>query len=229
LEPYKLERLEIMHRILSKVNRGVNSDNFVLKGGTGLLLCHGLDRFSEDIDLDASRKVNIEKEILMACNEMDKYASISVAKDTGTVLRYKVDYESIRSEKYPLKVEISLRNKPMLLSKLNVIEIIKGIRVYSLKDLLNMKQVAFLQRDKVRDFYDIYWCLKNRPDLFDDNVARQVLESLHYKGVDTIVEVLKEEASDDHILTKLDADSVMIEFMTLLEKCITPTTDKMDL
>ncbi len=92
--------------------------------------------------------------------------------------------------------------------------------MYSLRDLLNMKQVAFIQRDKVRDFYDIYWCLKKYPELFDVNFSSQILEALHFKGVDTIVEILKDEASEDHILSKLDAESIMLEFMTLLESRI---------
>ncbi|WP_164821354.1 nucleotidyl transferase AbiEii/AbiGii toxin family protein [Paenibacillus koleovorans] len=66
-----------MRRILSKINQSINSDNFVLKGGTGLLFCHGLDRFSEDIDLDAIRRVGLEKEISAACNEMGKYSVVS--------------------------------------------------------------------------------------------------------------------------------------------------------
>ena len=36
------------------------TDQFVLKGGTALSLCYGLDRFSEDIDLDG-RKQDIKE------------------------------------------------------------------------------------------------------------------------------------------------------------------------
>jgi hypothetical protein len=84
-----------------------------------------------------------------------------------------------------------------------------------------MKQVAFIQRDKVRDYYDIYWCVKTYPELVDQNTARQILESLNYKGIDTVVDLMKEEASEDHILGKLDADAVMIEFIELMEKRVT--------
>ena len=43
------------------------TDQFVLKGGTALSLCYGLDRFSEDIDLDG-RKQDI-KEIVKRLRE----------------------------------------------------------------------------------------------------------------------------------------------------------------
>lgn len=41
---------------IRRVLRGINSSQgnpFVLKGGTALMECYGLDRFSEDIDLDS--------------------------------------------------------------------------------------------------------------------------------------------------------------------------------
>ena len=38
-----------------------SSDQFVLKGGTSLMMCYGLNRFSEDIDLDANHKFQFFK------------------------------------------------------------------------------------------------------------------------------------------------------------------------
>ncbi len=42
----------------------INSKNYptYLKGGTALLLCYGLDRFSEDIDLDSEKSFNLPRE-----------------------------------------------------------------------------------------------------------------------------------------------------------------------
>lgn len=209
-----------MAQILYKINRSVSSDNYVLKGGTGLLLCHGLNRFSEDIDLDGIRKVKLDGLIQEACNDLDKYCLLKVTKDTDTVLRYMVDYGSVRNQKYPLKVEISFREKPLLLKKFRKIETINGMKVYSLKDLVVMKQMAFINRDKIRDFYDLYWFLKNRPDVFTDNAAKQILEALYYKGVEEITELLKDEANEDHILHHVDPEMIMIDFMQCLEKVI---------
>ncbi len=47
-----------MKRILQEINR--RELPTYLKGGTALLLCHGLDRFSEDIDLNSEKKFNLE-------------------------------------------------------------------------------------------------------------------------------------------------------------------------
>ena len=43
-------------------------DAFILKGGTALLKCYGLDRFSEDIDLDGTKK-NIKEFVDKFCKK----------------------------------------------------------------------------------------------------------------------------------------------------------------
>ncbi|WP_350354084.1 nucleotidyl transferase AbiEii/AbiGii toxin family protein [Thermoanaerobacterium sp. RBIITD] len=42
--------------------------DFILKGGTALLTCYGLDRFLEDIDLDGKNK-SIEKFVANFCEK----------------------------------------------------------------------------------------------------------------------------------------------------------------
>ena len=37
------------------------TDQFILKGGTALMLCYGLNRFSEDIDLDGFKQIPREE------------------------------------------------------------------------------------------------------------------------------------------------------------------------
>ena len=47
-----------MKTILEKINQ--KDLPLYLKGGTSLLLCYDLDRFSEDIDLNSNTKLNLE-------------------------------------------------------------------------------------------------------------------------------------------------------------------------
>ena len=49
MKNWKEDRLKIIKEILPALG-----DNFYLKGGTALLFYYGLDRFSEDIDLDST-------------------------------------------------------------------------------------------------------------------------------------------------------------------------------
>ena len=44
----RMRHIEIMRNFLTELNK--ETDTFILKGGTSLLLAYGLDRFSEDLD-----------------------------------------------------------------------------------------------------------------------------------------------------------------------------------
>ncbi len=49
----------------------------VLKGGTALLLCYGLDRFSEDLDFDAPKKFKIAGRVEKILSQKAKGHSIT--------------------------------------------------------------------------------------------------------------------------------------------------------
>ena len=65
------------------------SDNYILKGGTALMKCYGLDRFSEDIDLDGKAK-GILNIVSNYCKQ-NGY-SVNVNKDTDTTQRAMLHY-----------------------------------------------------------------------------------------------------------------------------------------
>ena len=82
---------------IKRVLYGINSSQgnpFVLKGGTALMECYGLDRFSEDIDLDSLRS-NVPSSrffgIIDSICSNEGY-TWRKAKDTSTVRRAFVDY-----------------------------------------------------------------------------------------------------------------------------------------
>lgn len=66
------------------------SNQYILKGDTSLMLCYGLTRFSEDIDLDALCSKDIERIVNDFCR-LNNY-TFRVAKDTNTVKRYMIHY-----------------------------------------------------------------------------------------------------------------------------------------
>ena len=78
----------IINEFLEFLNK--RTDNFILKGGTSLLTCYKLDRFSEDIDLDAKSKQNILKIVDDFC-KLKGYTH-TVPKDTDTTKRFMVQY-----------------------------------------------------------------------------------------------------------------------------------------
>ena len=130
------------------------SDDFVLKGGTALLTCYNLDRFSEDIDLDSKNKRNITKIVDDFCN-INGY-SYTIPKDTDTTKRFMINYNNDDTKK--LKVEVSYRRtniKETEYTKIN------NILVYNINELCLMKAMAYSGRDNIRDLYDICFICNN--------------------------------------------------------------------
>lgn len=52
----RMRHIEIMRNFLTELNK--ETDTFILKGGTSLLLAYGLDRFSEALDKRTSSWAN---------------------------------------------------------------------------------------------------------------------------------------------------------------------------
>ena len=180
MKEWQKDRIDIIKKILPKLG-----ENYVLKGGTALLLYYGLDRFSEDVDLDSvSGNMNILNKLKTI--GQNKW-NMSIKKDTGTVFRVMVDYGATNNYgDYPLKIEISSRNKKFLQSKIYDYKNIAGVNVYSLDEILKMKIRTFNDRDKIRDFYDLSYFLKKQPEKFTKDMLIDFKERMDYKNLDTL-------------------------------------------
>lgn len=210
LKNWQIERLEIFKKILNKIG-----DNFVLKGGTALLLYYELDRFSEDIDLDAfSDNMNIYNKI------KENNWEINVKKNTDTVYRIMLDYGAKNDNgSYPLKIEISSRNKNLLNSKSLKYSNINGVNVYNLDEILKMKLVAFGNRDKIRDFYDLSFFLEKEPNCFSNEMLKDLKAKMEYKNLDELAFLLNKEFEKNH-LKKIDGEKLVLETYNKVEEMI---------
>ena len=74
-------------RVMQAIARNVINTPMVLKGGTALLLCYGLDRFSEDLDFDCEKRINLETRIKVAVTNLAFVQDIKVAKAGDNVTR----------------------------------------------------------------------------------------------------------------------------------------------
>jgi predicted nucleotidyltransferase component of viral defense system len=140
IELHKKIILEFLHYLNKETNR------FILKGGTALYLCYGLDRFSEDIDLD-SEKGNISNLVKNFC-KFKRFSQPNEKKNTTHGQRFMIDYGV---EDQLLKIETSHRDKidKKAITKIN------NILVFKLDELIIKKCNAFFERDKIRDLYDV--------------------------------------------------------------------------
>lgn len=175
------EHINIIKNLIAFLFDSPVGSDLVLKGGTALLLYHGLDRFSEDIDLDAS-KVNIENLLRIYCNN-NKY-KIRITKSTNTVKRYMIDYNDEAS----LKVEVSYRNT----TDRRYVDTFGKVRVYSLEKLFLNKINAFMSpnRNKIRDLYDIAYIYYQTDVNITPELEDKLYDMFAYDNMDHVERVI---------------------------------------
>ena len=197
---WRKSHYKIMKEFLEEINS--KTSDFVLKGGTALLMCYNLDRFSEDIDLDSTNK-NIKKYIDNFCKKNN--FQYNIAKDTDTVKRFKIHYGD---DNRFLKIEVSYRRK-----ELNNITTINGIKVYDINQLAIMKAAAYTGRDKIRDFYDICFICKNYFEELHQDVKNVIANAIEYKGIEQYDYIVKEQQDD-----LIDEKKLLTDFLIVCDK-----------
>lgn len=187
----KLTSEEKLHlALMEKVLKHTADLPFIFKGGSALLFCYGLNRFSEDLDFDCAKRINPKSCIVEAIKDLNSNASlikntqrvnlitIDVPKDTETTSRYMIRYAFTMKNKELfkdfLKVEISHRNE--LISTKNFENFVnkdKAFNVYKLEYLLENKLICIgaypeisAGRSKIRDLYDVAFISEHYPDIF---------------------------------------------------------------
>ena len=180
------------------------SDNFILKGGTALYLCYGLDRFSEDIDLDGREK-GLETLVAGFC-EACGY-SFRVAKKTETVERCFVHYGN---EGKPLKIEASFRRKTIDPAET---QIVNGILVYNIEPLCIMKINAYTNRDKIRDLYDVTFICKRFFDLLSPQTIALLRSAVEYKGIEQFDFLIKDQQDE-----LIDSGKLAEDFLDMYDR-----------
>lgn len=182
---WRQKHVEVIKDFLTDLNK--NSKDFVLKGGTALMVCYGTGRFTEDIDLDGKSK-NIENIIKSYCDK--KGFTYRVAKDTNTTKRYMINYGI---ENKPLKIEVSYRRK-------NIDELEyedkDNVTVYNINRMCMLKAAAYSQRDKIRDLYDLAYIVNNFYDELSESTLQTVQDALEYKGIEQFDYLVKNSDDD---------------------------------
>ncbi|THA00098.1 nucleotidyl transferase AbiEii/AbiGii toxin family protein [Rodentibacter pneumotropicus] len=190
----------------------------VLKGGTALYLGYGLNRFSEDLDFDSDKKLNLVNKIKSSAPHGIVIDEVNVKKDTDTVSRYMVNYH-VRDtgHKDSLKIEISYRNPPPT----EQISVQNGIRVASIERITDNKLNASFDgentRTKGRDLFDLHFIAKN----YGDMLSLPILERLRTfsQDPDKLVSAYSEDIKADPLLNKImDVDTISLELNEIAEK-----------
>ena len=141
------------------------SNVLAFKGGTSLMLFHGLKRFSTDLDfnlLDKSKEEYVYHELrklLLKFGTIDDEA----LKHFGAVLV--LDYG--KGDRM-LKIEVSNREYPNHYEIRSLLG--TNIRVMTLPDMFAHKLCALGERVTPRDIYDVWFFLQNRTEINEEIV-----------------------------------------------------------
>ena len=166
-------------------------------GGTCLHMVYGLNRLSEDIDLDNSRGIDLDglqNDLLTFYRANIGYAEVTANTQTGewgvrrTTLKFPILFAlgltSHASESLHLKVEVSQHEQISIVRRTPVL--IHGRSFvaahFSLETMMAGKMLACLERNfqkgrgarvKGRDFYDLLWFMQQKVQPLEEKLARE--------------------------------------------------------
>jgi predicted nucleotidyltransferase component of viral defense system len=200
LNPERSLHVDIMRAIC----RDLIDLPMVLKGGTALLLCYGLTRFSEDLDFDSPRKFNIANRIDRMLSQKASKHELKIVKDTDTVQRIKSHYHGVSGDRL-LKIETSFRISP----DESMVTVIDGIRTYKIEAIIEQKIAALENRTTARDLYDVAFLAKNYLSAFSPPPTAK-LKSL-IQDLDAIEQRFEDAFEEDEILAAEDLSALVLQ------------------
>ena len=152
------ERFEL--EVLDRLNSGKFLTQIIFGGGTMLRLCHGLDRFSVDLDFWVIKALEPEFFENMKAYLAKHYDIRDSAEKFYTIL-----FE-LRSPDYPRSLKLEIRREVKKIHMEQVIAYSKYantqvfLKAVSLNDMMESKLEAFLDRQEIRDVFDMEFLFK---------------------------------------------------------------------
>lgn len=172
------ERFEL--EVLDRLNSGKFLTHIVFCGGTMLRLCHNLNRFSVDLDFWVIKELKQGFFENMKAYLAKHYDIKDSAKKFHTIL-----FE-LRSHAYPRSLKLEIRRKVKKIHAEQLIAYSKYantqvfLRAVSLSDMMESKLEAFLDRQEIRDVFDMEFLFKKGVPLeASDDRLREVLRLIN--------------------------------------------------
>ena len=186
-------------------------------GGTCLHVIYGLNRLSEDIDLDNSNGIdlsNLENDLLTFFRSNIGYADVTAKTQIGewgvrrTTLKFPILYAlgltSHVNEPLHLKVEVSQHKQISIVRQTPVLLFGRSFVAahFSLETMMAGKMLACLERNfqmgegaaiKGRDFYDLLWFMQQKIMPLEDKLANDGCQSY---TVQSAMELLGEKIAE---------------------------------
>lgn len=157
----------VQHLFLSHLYGFPESDHLAFKGGTALRLLYGSPRFSEDLDFTGHLKpFHLARLLKDTTGRMiPERLSFETLEAKPTSGGYLALYQCcLYEEKVRLELNISLRNRAPSEAILIASSLVPSYQCLRLpvKEMVTEKLQALLFRKKPRDFFDLYFLLRQR-------------------------------------------------------------------
>ena len=158
------EKFEI--EVLGFLNSKRLLEPLLFGGGTMLRLCHGLNRYSVDLDFYFLKDIDADvfNKKMLACLS-DKYMITDAAEKHFTLL-----YE-FKSKEYPQRLKIEIRKKIQQFKYSECIAFSTHsteqvlLKALTLEQMMENKVKAFLDRVAIRDCFDMEFLIKKDIEL----------------------------------------------------------------
>lgn len=164
----KHEQFEL--EVLDRLNSGRFLADLIFGGGTMLRICHGLDRYSVDLDFWVVKDIDWGK----FYRKLEKYLLQYYKLSDSANKHYTILFE-LKATQFPRALKIEIRKEAKIIktetsiaygTKSNIQVMLKTV---ALEDMMKSKIAAFLDRKEIRDAYDIEFLLKRGVPLSSDN------------------------------------------------------------
>jgi len=146
------ERFEL--EALDRLNSGRFLRSLIFGGGTMLRLCHGLDRFSVDLDFWLVPRQEAQSIFSALQSYLSQHYVIKDAADKFHTLLFE-----LRSPVFPRSLKIEIRKEVKKIQTEQSIAF-SLLRTVSLRHMMSSKIAAFLDRGEIRDAFDMEFLVK---------------------------------------------------------------------
>ena len=175
-----VEKDFVLTYILNKIYNSDLKDKLIFKGGTALHKIYLHKRLSVDLDFTEINKSSLE-EIKKVIEDKEINSKIKDINENNDSINIILSYSSVLNFKNNIRIQISKREKPIL-------KVIKKklksyfypdfeVLTFKFEELVAEKMRALIQRNKPRDYLDVYYAL-NEKDINFNNIIKLTKQKL---------------------------------------------------
>lgn len=163
-------------------------DKLVFKGGTSLMICHGLPRFSEDLDFTATTTINIQQTIQQIqefLTQQDITIHTTHQETTPVSESFMIRYQGPLyngTQQTTSKVEIDISTRETIQQQTTTTRILHPykdtptfyLQTMNTQEILAEKIRAILTRNKARDLYDTEYLIAKKTPINKELINKKL-------------------------------------------------------